>query len=173
MVNAALSRIMTATVIVVLAGPVLDSQTPRPNPCTGPEYRQFDFWLGEWTVTGADGKPAGTNRIERIAGGCGLQETWTSATGGDGRSLNAYTPQDGKWHQVWLGSGGLWLELSGGLRDGRMVMEGQTRGSDKSPVLQRITWMLLEDGRVRQVWEMSKDGGKSWSVAFNGMYAKR
>ena len=23
-------------------------QAPPPPPCSGPEYRQLDFWLGEW-----------------------------------------------------------------------------------------------------------------------------
>ena len=34
-------------------------------PCDAPEFRQFDFWLGEWTVTKPDGQLAGTNRISR------------------------------------------------------------------------------------------------------------
>lgn len=148
-------------------------QTLQPKPCVGPEYRQFDFWIGEWDVTLPDGKPAGTNRIERIAGGCGLQETWTSASGGDGRSLNAYVPQDGKWHQIWLGSGGLWMELAGGIREGAMVMEGRTAGRDGTTIHQRITWTPSGDGRVRQRWEQSLDGGRTWRVGFDGVYTRK
>ena len=39
--------------------------------------------------------------------------------------------------------------------------------------MQRITWERLPDGRVRQLWESSKDGGTTWTVAFDGYYAKR
>jgi hypothetical protein len=27
-----------------------ETAPPSPNPCSGPEHRQFDFWLGEWEV---------------------------------------------------------------------------------------------------------------------------
>jgi hypothetical protein len=36
---------------------------PPPAACSGPEYRQFSFWIGEWDVYEADGKPAGHNVI--------------------------------------------------------------------------------------------------------------
>lgn len=149
------------------------AQNPDSAPCAGPEYRHFDFWIGNWTVTNPEGKVVGTNVIEPIAGDCGLQETWTAATGGGtGRSLNGYSPQDGRWHQTWIGSGGLLMHLTGGLRDGRMVLEGRTIARDKATILQRITWTPQPDGRVRQLWEQSKDDGKTWTVGFDGMYAK-
>jgi hypothetical protein len=90
-----------------------------------------------------------------------------------GRSLNGYSPQDGRWHQVWIGSGGLLMHLTGGLRDGSMVLEGKTVGRDNAAVRQRITWTPQPDGRVRQLWEQSKDDGKTWTVGFDGRYAKR
>jgi hypothetical protein len=164
---------MTAMFVSIFGFGEVQSQAPGPKPCADPEYRQFDFWIGEWTVEQPDGKVAGSNRIERVAGDCGLQETWTSATGGSGRSLNTYSPQDGKWHQVWLGSGGLWMHLTGSLRDRSMVLEGQTVGREKEVIRQRVTWTPQADGRVRQLWEQSKDDGKTWTVAFDGMYSKK
>ncbi len=50
----------------------LGQSAPRAASCPGPEYRQFDFWVGEWDVALPDGKPAGTNRIAPILGGCAL-----------------------------------------------------------------------------------------------------
>jgi CubicO group peptidase (beta-lactamase class C family) len=175
MLSLCISRfVLTAALAACVGSLTLDAQSPQPAPCGAPEYRQFDFWIGDWVVTRPDGKPAGTNRIERIAGDCGLQETWTAATGGGtGHSLNGYSPQDGRWHQVWIGSGGLLMHLTGGLRDGRMVLEGETVTRDKARMRQRITWTAQPDGRVRQLWEQSKDDGQTWSVAFDGMYSKR
>ncbi|MCZ6779898.1 MAG: hypothetical protein O7F16_13170 [Acidobacteria bacterium] len=37
----------------------------------------------------------------------------------------------------------------------------------------RITWADNSDGSVRQHWEISKDGGKSWETAFDGRYTAR
>lgn len=175
MLSAGISRFVLAAALAACLGSLaLDAQSPQPAPCGAPEYRQFDFWIGDWVVTRPDGKPAGANRIEPIAGGCGLQETWTAATGGGtGRSLNGYSPQDGRWHQVWIGSGGLLMHLTGGLRDGSMVLEGKTVGRDKAVVRQRITWTPQPDGRVRQLWEQSTDDGKTWTIGFDGRYAKR
>jgi hypothetical protein len=39
--------------------------------------------------------------------------------------------------------------------------------------VQRISWTRLEDGRVRQLWEATTDGGKTWTIAFDGLYKRR
>ncbi|MBT8039621.1 MAG: hypothetical protein HKO85_12050 [Xanthomonadales bacterium] len=142
--------------------------------CAAPEYRQFDFWLGAWSV-GADGQPAGTNRVVAIQGGCGLQENWTgSGEGGiTGTSLNVYDRQRGVWHQTWVDAGGTLLQLEGGLLDGAMVLEGSRPGpGGKGVTLHRIAWTPNEDGSVRQRWEASQDEGANWSVIFDGLYVR-
>jgi hypothetical protein len=37
----------------------------------------------------------------------------------------------------------------------------------------RITWSKLERARVRQFWEVSEDGGKTWTPAFDGIYIRK
>lgn len=154
------------------AAPPAASPAPPPKPCSAEIHRQFDFWIGEWDVVNAAGKFAGTNRIERV-GDCFLQESWASAAGGyTGRSLNS-VGSDGKWHQTWTDTGGLRLDLAGGLQDDAMVLEGETPSRDPknpAPTLNRITWSRLAGGVVRQHWETSTDGGKTWATAFDGMY---
>ncbi len=39
--------------------------------------------------------------------------------------------------------------------------------------LERLGFTLLAGGHVRQLWEQSTDGGKSWTVAFDGLYVPR
>lgn len=148
-------------------------QVPKQSPCSASDYRQFDFWIGNWTVTNPEGKVVGHNRVERIENGCGIRENWRGSGGSSGRSINAYSHQDGRWHQTWLGSGGLLLQLTGGRVNGSMVLSGTTRHADGSTVRERITWTPLEDGRVRQHWQQSSDGGKTWKTAFDGMYSKQ
>ncbi len=36
----------------------------------------------------------------------------------------------------------------------------------------RGTWTPLEDGRVRQFFEQSVDGGENWSPWFEGFYSR-
>lgn len=138
--------------------------------CEAPEYRQFDFWVGTWRVENSAGGEAGRNRIERILDGCALQESWVGAGGGKGHSYSIYDARSGRWHQTWVDDQGRLLQLDGGLEEGRMVLEGQWSGPDGSAVRHRIGWGPLEDGRVRQVWEISRDDGESWNTVFDGIY---
>ncbi|HEX4823793.1 MAG TPA: hypothetical protein VFV19_05745 [Candidatus Polarisedimenticolaceae bacterium] len=145
---------------------------PPQKPCSAPENRQFDFWLGEWNVTNAQGARAGSNRITAEEQGCVLHEHWSGAKGGTGQSFNLYDATDGKWHQIWVDSQGGLLQLSGGIVDGKMVLEGPGRGSKSEPVINRIVWTKLDGGRVRQTWTVSSDDGKTWTTSFDGIYAK-
>lgn len=87
------------------AAVVVGASRPDSGACAGAAHRHFDFWRGSWEVR-ADGDRVGRNEIRVVAGGCGLEEAWRGADGGRGRSLNYYDPADGRWHQLWLGSGG-------------------------------------------------------------------
>lgn len=146
---------------------------PTPPPaavaCTAAEHRQFDFWLGEWEVFGPAGKPVGRSRIEAVLGGCAIAEHWTSGSGpaNDGTSLNRYDPALKQWEQYWVDAQGGRLLLRGGLHEGAMVMSSE-EGANR----QRISWTPYPDGRVRQIWESSSDGGTTWTTAFDGWYRR-
>jgi hypothetical protein len=140
--------------------------------CTAAEMRQFDFWVGEWTVTDR-GKLAGHNRIERILGGCALLENWSGAAGGAGKSLNFFDADDARWHQTWVDASGGALFLAGRFENGAMRLEGERPAAGETPATRhRITWTPLSDGRVRQLWESTPAGRESWSVQFDGLYVR-
>ena len=147
------------------------AQSPPPA-CGEAEHRAFDFWIGEWNVHGPAGKLAGTNSIKREYGGCVLHERYDTGRGYSGESLNVYDPPRKVWHQTWVDSSGLLLLLEGGIRDGKMVLEGQTTGSDGKLTKHRITWTPNADGSVRQFWESTGASGE-WTVAFDGRYTRR
>lgn len=163
--------LVAAGAYLALAAPTTAVAQETAAPCNSAEYRQFDFWLGEWEVSNPGGDVVGTNTITTVSDGCGLREQWEGAGGGVGESLNAYDRRTGSWHQTWVGGQGLVLRLDGGLRDGAMVLEGELIG-EEGVVLQRITWTPSSDGSVRQHWETSDDGGTSWTTAFHGTYRK-
>lgn len=140
--------------------------------CDAPAHRQFDFWIGEWEVRDAEGKLAGHNRIEKTLGGCVLHESWRGAQGVSGESFNVYSERHGRWHQTWVDSGGTLLLLDGGLEGDRMVLSGTHPGREGGEVLHQISWELLDDGRVKQHWRASKDGGGTWQDLFVGFYSK-
>jgi len=142
---------------------------PR-KPCRTPEFRQFDFWLGEWDVESA--AAPGTisrNRITAINDGCTLREEYTTPSGYAGTSLNFYDTARKAWHQTWIDNQGGALYLAGGLEGDSMVLESD--GADGA--VQRIRWTPLGDGSVRQHWEQTGDGGKTWTTVFDGYYTRR
>ena len=149
-------------------------QQQRQSPCrTRAEYRQFDFWVGEWDVQTPQGQTAGTNSVQLILDDCVIFENWTGARGGHGKSFNVYHAAKGKWQQTWVDNSGGVLELTGEYKDGTMKFAGETPRPDGTRVLERLTFTKLSADRVRQFWEQSADGGKTWTVAFDGTYIRK
>lgn len=141
--------------------------------CQTESHRQFDFWIGEWTVTNPNGKVAGQNTIKAVENGCVLQENWRSATSPfTGRSFNYYNQSAQQWEQLWLDNQGGSLKLAGQRRGNQMILQSQPTANPAGvEQVQRITWTLNEDHSVRQLWEVLVDGEVS-SVAFDGLYTK-
>lgn len=138
--------------------------------CTAPEYRQFDFWLGDWQVHRKDGSVAGINRVTQEYDGCVLHEHYATGRGYSGESLNTYDSSRKIWHQTWVDDSGLLLTLEGHLQGKNMVLEGESIQSGASSK-QRITWTPNPDGSVRQLWE-AEDAGQ-WKIVFDGLYTKK
>lgn len=160
-------RLGSAALLAGWAGAVMAAA----GACESPPHRAFDFWIGEWVVALADGREAGRNRIEREQGGCVLVERWQGAQGGTGVSLNFYDPAAEVWRQVWI-SPQTQIDVSGGLVDGSMVLEGTiTYLKDSRTHPFRGTWTPLEDGRVRQFFEEAPEPGQ-WTPWFEGFYRR-
>ncbi len=162
-----------AIALSALAGADAAAQTAKP--CQAAEHRQFDFWIGQWDVYLPDGKKAGENLIVPFANGCGLLESWSGSSGTTGKSLNMYDVADRRWHQVWVDSDGTRLMLDGGLVDGKMVLGSDAPDPGKPGIVvkQKISWTPNPDGSVRQLWQVSTDGGATWRTEFDGKYVKR
>ena len=138
--------------------------------CADLQYRQFDFLLGDWNVATVDGKLVGHDHIEKTYGSCVVEEHWTSVDGGTGGSFSMYDMSRKLWHQTWVDSTGTLVVLEGGLKDGGMVMSGEMTDGGKR-VQDRMSW-TPKDGKIRQLWETSADGGKTWTIIFDVYYSK-
>ncbi|ACV27809.1 hypothetical protein [Kangiella koreensis] len=151
--------------VAVAADPV-----PPPS-CSSKEHRQFDFWIGEWEVFNPEGQKVGENTITQVLDGCALHENWHSEGAFRGNSYNIYDASRGVWHQSWVDNTGTLLRLEGGFKDGAMELTGETQ-SDKGKLLNRIRW-TQEEEHVRQVWQVSQDGGEQWKTIFDGLYKQK
>jgi len=137
-------------------------------------FRAFDFWLGNWSVTASDSnKFQGTNSIVSIEGGCALLENWTSATGGTGMSTNHYNPITKKWRQLWLSAAGYSIDIEGGIINGSMALKGNIAYYKTGKTFPfRGTWIPVMDGTVRQHFEQFNPEKEVWETWFDGIYTR-
>jgi hypothetical protein len=152
-------RALASAVLAAIAAPLAAQMSPPVPPatlparCAAPEYRQFDFWIGEWRVfqTAKPDEMVGSSLIESVYNGCGIRENWRPFSMMSGGSLILFDKRDGRWHQTWIDSSGARVEFTGGLTDGRMVLTGLWRdyaGPGKDMVV-RMTYSRLASGAVR------------------------
>ena len=89
------------------------------------------------------------------------------------RPRNFFDTNVGKWRQVWVADGGGSLDYTGEFRDGAMRFEGWTLGTNGQRVLQKLTFTPFGRDTVRQTFEASTDGGKTWTTGFDGRYVRK
>ena len=159
-------KVGAALLVALTAAAQTPSNVAAPR-CSSAEYRQFDFWLGEWDVTQGD-KTAGHNSIRSILNGCAISEEWSGTRGFKGNSLNFYNADTKRWHQTWIDSQGQSLALSGQFEAGSMTL--QSAPVDTFP-RHRITWTPTPDKSVRQLWQVQDVPGADWKTLFDGRYS--
>lgn len=177
---AAVSAISDDPVFATLEGnarfdAVIRDMSTRAYPCTQDDaFRAFDFWIGDWDVHQADGQFAGTNRIQAEEAGCVLTEHWTGVVGGTGSSINYLDKVSDEWVQVWNSQGGAQISMRGGMTEQGMRLVGRIHyvGNGTTAPFRGL-WTPLDDGRVRQFFEQSTDGGETWAPWFEGFYSRQ
>jgi tetratricopeptide (TPR) repeat protein len=145
------------------------------RPCMSrPESHLFDFWIGEWDVTNAQGQAAGRSSVQQILSECVIFENWTDRQAGQGKSFNAYNTDYSMWQQFWTDQYGRVTEY----RDSERTPERGLRflahqATPKGPSLIRMTFTPIDANTVHQFGETSSDGGKSWMTSFDLYYHRR
>jgi hypothetical protein len=148
---------------------------PAPARCAAPEYRQLDFWLGDWEVVTPSGERAGSDHVTSVLGGCAIQEEWTDTDGRRGMSVTSYAGAAGLWQQTYVDDQGTLLRVAGQVVDGAVVLLGVSQLREGGSVTHRISYRPSGDGSgsVRQLWQTSRDDGRTWSTLFEGIYRRR
>jgi hypothetical protein len=144
-------------------------------PCSAPQYRQFDFWLGEWDVFDASEplKPVARVTVEPILNGCGVLESYADREGNEGRSFSIYDASRRLWHQTWITNHGALLVIEGTFKSGRMQLTGTDLAAYGAPARRvRGTWEPDAHG-VREVGLRSLDGGRTWHPWFDLLFRRR
>lgn len=141
--------------------------------------RQLDFWIGTWDVTPwqvaapTEQQKLGVNEVYQILEHCAISENWDGARGMKGKSYNFYDTNVKKWRQIWIDDSGTSLDYSGEFADGAMRFRGWNLDAQGKRVEQKLTLFHISPDTVRQLFEASTDGGKTWSPNFDGRYVRR
>ena len=160
----------------LLVPPPVTAASAAPAPMeTDAAYHQLDFWLGEWEVyDSATNQRDGHNRIEKALKGAVVIENWSDASGGEGKSWFYYYRPERRWKQVWVTDDGSVKEKSfvDGFTGGGVRFRGEIPRRDGRKIIDQTTLTPLPDGKVRQVIEWSKDGGRTWETVYNAIYLR-
>ena len=157
------------------AKPAVSLATAQAAQCPDPEFRQFDFWMGDWDTFESDHsvpESIARARVTPIAAGCAIHELYEQTDGLIGDSILSYDPVRKVWQQTWVDNRGSLIVISGAFKDGAVTMEGEMRLRNGKMFLQRITWKAEREG-VREFSMRSKDGGKTWEPFFDVLFKKR
>jgi len=163
------STTSTVTAEVNGAGTYGPGRVPPAIPCTSPESRAFDYWVGPWNVS-VGGSVIAQSDITLEAGGCAVMELYRPNGGSVGRSISLYDPATDQWYQTYMDTQGFNLIVAGNLNgSGEMIL--RTGGS---PVTwQEWSWLKV-GGNVRQVAALTTDGGITFGTPFwDGLYTPR
>jgi len=173
-------KVITLLAAVVLSSCCASAQGNTPQkPCGTPEYRQLDFWVGEWDLSwpGQHGQPEqhGHNRIERELADCVIHEHFSdqASPAFEGSSVSTFTPALGKWQQTWVDNQGSYLDFVGEFKDGQMVLSREAVSKDGKEFQQRMVFKNIKTDSLDWSWERSDDGGATWKVMWPIHYQRR
>jgi hypothetical protein len=169
-----MSRGFLALTLLWAASQALAASPASPvTPCSAPEYRQLDFWLGDWDTFEPDGSGSSQarNRVTAILGGCVIHERYEQTDGLTGESFSIYDAPRKVWNQTWVTNHGDRLSIEGTFKDGALTLEGPMFDKQGKPMTIRGVWKAQGDG-VRETATVSKDGGKTWESYFDILFRK-
>ena len=150
-------------------------------PCSHPEFRQFDFWIGEWEVyNNGNGKKAGDSKISLILDSCIILEEWTSAGVQQGlryagKSFNTWNKIVKQWQQTWVdNTGNTTAYVIGKYENNKIIFYTDPFPFSKdTTATRRLTFFDLGKDKVRQFSEITKDNGGTWSPEYDLEYRRR
>lgn len=145
-------------------------------PCDDAEFKQFDFWLGDWDVaSAADGVHRGASHISKEMGGCVVWENWTSAGSPYfGKSYNTWNPNLKRWEQYWVDTSAGVMFFHGELKDNNIMdyWTDDVAQAGGGTLLRHLQFFNLGPDKVRQFSQGSTDSGKTWHTEYDFIYTR-
>jgi len=122
--------------------------------------READFLPGSYDVSAGPGVPVGEATIDTDLSNCLFVEHFRSRGGLEAVAFTYYDGWVDGWFRIYVDNQGERLALRGAVSDGILILQG-TEGTRAGDVEVKLTWSVQGSG-LRQVWEVSDDGGSTW-----------
>jgi len=166
--------------LVTVSASAQTAAQPATPPCSKSEYRQLDFWVGDWVLTwpgakAGDPENKAANLIRKELGDCVIEENFDGSTNGGliGKSVSMYSSVTGKWHQTWVDNQGAYLELVGGWDGKEFHLSREGKNQKGQAVMQRMIFKNITPNAFDWSWEVSNDQGKTWQVQWPIHYTRK
>jgi hypothetical protein len=179
-------KMKSALILLLMIAPNIIAQNT--DPCSSPESKQFDFWIGNWNLSWKNKQgemETGTNSVAKILGSCVIQENFSASDGSfKGTSVSVYNPSNRKWQQTWVDNEGGYLDFTGEFMadsfdfagdfgDGIMVLSMQSKDKDGKPNTRRMVFYNISENEFDWNWERSDDTGLKWTTLWKIHYKRR
>lgn len=137
------------------------------------DSRQFDFWIGDWTIAAPGGSSSSTSKVSLSLDQCLLMEKWDGGKGHSGENMFAYSADDKNWYGMFADNMGRAHVFTGGhVASGVAEFNGTNRGPHGEGVLDKVRVVRIAPNKVEQTWEKSTDNGATWTTVFRGEYTR-
>lgn len=137
----------------------------------------FDFWIGEWEVHWMNPDSSYTyayNRIEKSLDGRVIQENFVDSTSGfKGTSISVFGIADSTWHQAWADNGGGYFDFYGIVNGDTRIFQTKPKERNGDLIIQRMVFKDRKGDSFTWDWELSKDNGLTWNLAWQIFYERK
>jgi hypothetical protein len=157
-----------------MAHPAKSQNSLSQKPCNDPKSSEFDFWIGNWSLTWND-TSKGTNSVNRVLDGCVVQENFSDPVQQfTGSSWSVYNPQTALWQQTWVDNQGGYIVLTGKFEKGEMILSTApvTLKNGKQSV-SRMIYYNIQRGSFDWSWENTTDNGNTWKLNWKIHYQRK
>jgi len=162
--------------------------TPMNTPssaCAAAEFRQFDFWIGDWDLVLRARKSPDSeewdearaeNHVRASLGGCVIEEHFRAEGPGTpwaGHSVSTYVPGLGAWRQTWVDDQGGYLAFQGRFENGSMILLGEPREKAGKTFQMRMVFSEITPQSLLWTWERGTPGGTEWRAVMTIRYTRK
>lgn len=139
----------------------------------------FDFWVGKWKVRYDQGdgvKEYGLNVIDRILDGKVIRETFELTSGQNkgfkGTSISVFQPRLNRWKQGWADNSGGYFDFEGTFEGNKRIFKTRVVERGNQRIQQRMVFYDIKADAFTWDWELSTDGGSTWSLSWRIFYER-